>query len=502
MSSPARRESRRRFLRSAAGTVALALTPRLLAEAAAPAAARPRPRIGIQCGALSFRDEGVEPVLDILQERGAVDTIFLESYAHGTRPGKIEPVKADPGHGRPDLEAAFAGGMFTAPHPDFYHGLALAEAAALRFGGYDAFAAVVPAARRRGLRVQATIEDSFFKDVEGFAELREVDWQGRPRPTFCALHPEYRGYVLARVTELAASYELDGLMWISEQQGPLHNAIGASYGGGDPGRVGCFCARHRQAARDRGIDPARAVDGFARLARFVTAARAGERPTDGYFVEFWRILLEYPELLAWETLWTDGKHGLYREIHRAAKQRRPALEAGFHLWHVNSFSPFFRAEQDYAALARHADYLKIVAYNNSGGPRDVGYLDQVGATIFRDLPKEELTALHDHWLGYTGEAPYGERAVAGLSARYVASETRRAVAGVKGGCRIYTGIDVDIPTAPGQKQTTPEDVHAATAAALAAGADGIIFCRNYAEMRLDNLAGGGRAVRDFLKRSL
>jgi hypothetical protein len=38
---------------------------------------------------------------------------------------------------------------------------------------------------------------------------------------------------------------------------------------------------------------------------------------------------------------------------------------------------------------------------------------------------------------------------------------------------------------------------AALTTALKAGADGVIFSRKYSEMRLPNLAAGGKAVQDF-----
>jgi len=68
---------------------------------------------------------------------------------------------------------------------------------------------------------------------------------------------------------------------------------------------------------------------------------------------------------------------------------------------------------------------------------------------------------------------------------------------VKGACRIYPGIDIDIPTEADEKKTTPDDVFDATTAALKSGADGVIFSRKYSEMRLSNLAAGGRAVKAF-----
>jgi hypothetical protein len=87
--------------------------------------------------------------------------------------------------------------------------------------------------------------------------------------------------------------------------------------------------------------------------------------------------------------------------------------------------------------------------------------------------------------------------MAGLSPDYVFRETKRAVADVQGKCKIYPGIDIDVPTDAGQKKTSPEDVYAATTGGLKGGADGILFSRKYSEMKLANLAAGGKAVREF-----
>ena len=146
-----------------------------------------------------------------------------------------------------------------------------------------------------------------------------------------------------------------------------------------------------------------------------------------------------------------------------------------------------------------ADFLKIVAYNNCGGPRYAGYLDAMSTTLFHDVPNDELLRLHNEWLGYGDEAALKDLPTAGLSADYVARETKRALAGVAGKCAIYPGIDIDIPTGANEKKTSPEDVHASTAAALKAGAEGVIFSRKYSEMRLANLEAGGKAARESLK---
>ena len=135
-----------------------------------------------------------------------------------------------------------------------------------------------------------------------------------------------------------------------------------------------------------------------------------------------------------------------RLIYSAAKRIKPQLQVGFHVWHANSFSPFFRAEQDYSRLRQTSDFLKVVLYNNCAGPRMVEYIRNIQSTIFRDCPPEEVLQLHYDMLGYKGEANLENLPTTGFSPDYVARETRRAIAGVEGAIPIYPGIDIDIPT--------------------------------------------------------
>ncbi len=47
------------------------------------AAAGPLKTIGIQVGAVSFVDEGVERVLDVFQQRASINTLFLAVFTYG-----------------------------------------------------------------------------------------------------------------------------------------------------------------------------------------------------------------------------------------------------------------------------------------------------------------------------------------------------------------------------------------------------------------------------------
>ncbi|HEV2969248.1 MAG TPA: twin-arginine translocation signal domain-containing protein [Pirellulales bacterium] len=524
---------RRDFLKGAAAVAAAATVSSASAEQSP---AKPSKTIGIQVGAVSFVDEGVDQVLDILQERGHVNTIYLATFTYGRGiAGRQVPGQPLPDHGKQQYDQdTFHGGNYATPHAAFYEKTALKQTKAPDFGDYDVLAEVLPKAKQRGLRVYCWYEDVFRTDIAGVQPLREIDLQGRPTATLCTLNPDYKNFIAGMTADFCKSYDIDGVMWGSERQGPLNNAIGASHAGrADPNRVTCFCEHHQKAARVRGIDVPRAMEGYKKLAQFVTAAQAGNRPSDGYFVTFWRLLVEYPELIAWEKLWTDGQHAIYQDVYDTAKKSKPAAQVGFHIWHANSFAPFFRAEQDYAKMATYADELKIVAYNLCGGPRYAGAIESVHNTVFRDLSREEVFSFFNRILSYEHERPLADLPTTGLSADYVARETRRAVEGVenrrvehppwrglspfvesakqKGSvplsadgsrigskCKILPGIDIDIPTARDQKKTTPQDVYDSTTAALKSGASGVIFSRKYSEMRLDNLSAGGRAVKEFL----
>ena len=279
------------------------------------------------------------------------------------------------------------------------------------------------------------------------------------------------------------------------------NALGVSHAQSiASSRVTCFCGHHQRAANELGVDYQRAREGYQKLDRFVQAALQGHRPSDGYFVEFWRLLVEWPEIIAWDRLFDAAKHQVLAEVNAAVKRVRPGLQVGFHIEHVNSFNPIFRATRSYADLATKADFLKVVVYNNCGGERYANFIRNVGSTVFRDVPKDELLRFNNHLLNYGDEGKLDQLATAGLSSDYVFRETQRALAGVQGQCKVLPGIDIGIPTGKNSRKASPDDTYAAVAAALKAGADGLILSRKYSEMLLANLTAAGRAARDAAKR--
>src|SRR5579862_7552251 len=113
--------SRRDFIGTTTGlSLAAVVQPSSLLAADAPRA--PEKMIGIQIGAVSFVDEGVDQVLDLLQEKGAVNTIFLTTFTYGRGlAGRQIPGQPFPDHGPQESdEKFFHGGNFATPHAEFY----------------------------------------------------------------------------------------------------------------------------------------------------------------------------------------------------------------------------------------------------------------------------------------------------------------------------------------------------------------------------------------------
>ncbi len=460
-----------------------------------------RKLVGIQIGGRSFVDEGVDGCLDTLQQKGGVNALCSTVFTYGTGlAGRQAPPRPLPDHGGQKY-LKIHGGCYTAVHPEFYADSPIRpeDLRAPDLGKFDILADVTAKAKARGIETYALFEEVYNpKLIPNFEKISEVDVYGRLGPSTCLNNPGARAFLTSMVSDWMTSNELDGLMWESERQGPLNNMIGA-HGGSVRRRMhaNCFCHYCTEKARAQGIDVARAKQGYIALDEFMKRTLAGDPETDGTFISFWRLLVEYPEIMAWHRFWFHSQEEAYGLIYGTAKSINPRARVGWHLMYYVTLSPFFMADEKYARLARNADFIKPATYNNCGGPRFAAFIRNVQSTIFRDMPPDEVLEMHYRWLHWTGEATLEKLPTAGLSAHYVAHEYTRAATDVNGEIPIYPGIDIDIPTRPDEKQTRPEDVKATTLAAFRAGAPGVVLSRKYAEMRLANLAGAGAALKEL-----
>ncbi len=461
----------------------------------APAASKPlekfTPVVGMQIGALPLAKEDLDRLLETLRERGGINTLFVFAYGHVAR-------------WVPMAQQGFRGGNFAIPHMQYYKDthFTYEDMRAPEFADVDILERTMKATRKHGFKTYALIEEADKEAVvPAWQELYEIDSHGRKQAAQpggpCSNNPLYRGFTQGLAEDYLRSYGVDGFMWSSERQGGMTSAMGAWHhgGGSDPTKGTCFCEHCLKKAAALNIDAGRAKEGFAKLERFIRDGRARQRPRDGYFVSFFRLLLAYPELLQWESLWVNSRTQFMTDLRNRVKSVNPDTPVGFHVWHNASFSPFYRAEIDFTGMAKNADFIKPVLYNVSAGERMTSFVNSVGRTIFGDIPQPEILQMLYAMFDYK-ELPFEKVGAAGFSTDYIAREVQRTLDDIgPAKVPVYAGLDIDIPGA-GAKYT-PESVKQSVMAAFNSGARGVIFARNYAEMKPANL-GGVRAALDEL----
>jgi hypothetical protein len=458
------------------------------------ATTKPQTMVAMPISVAPLAQQDLDTIFADMRERAGVNALFPFMYTHEPHRTGVPP------------SPSYHGGNYARPHMQYYKETPLTfdDMHAPEFGGVDILEGVIPVAKKHGIRVFPFVleDNSFPKTVPNWQSLYEVDHHGRQTTGHpggpCFNNPQYQNFTLGLVEDYARSYDIGGMMWGSERQSGFLNTLLLSQSDiQDPGRTTCFCEFCQKKGLDKGIDVDRARAGYVAAEQFVRASRNGEKPRDGYFTTFWRLLLQYPEVLAWENLWVTSRHEFQAAIYQRAKSANPKVQIGWHVWQNVSFSPFQRAEENLTDLATCSDFIRPALYNNCAGGRFVGFTKGAQAAVLGDLPPATACDSLLDQLGYN-EVSYDQLAAMGFSADYVARETKRSVESVSGHpVLIWPGIDIDVPVSKGESHCTPESVGLAVKAVFNGGAQGIILSRNYTEMKPENLSGAGKALKEL-----
>jgi hypothetical protein len=453
-------------------------------------------------GPHTILDEGIDHTLDLIADAAGVNVVM--PYSHAYNGALVKPLRERADHGVPltDNTGRRFSLVWVRTHGEYYRNTTLRHPERDprdEHAGRDLFAELVAPARARQMQVYARVLESsvMSRSVVNYAKAVTLDINGKPTTTACWNHPEYVGFWADTMEDLFRSYDLDGVQWGAERQGPLMNVI--SPWNNEP--PACFCEHCAARARAAGVDPDRAREGFRALFGYVQGLMAGQpRPADGQFVGFARVLLRYPEILGWETQYRLGREAICEAMYERVKSVRPAAEVGWHVDHQpSSWDLVYRAEMSYADMAPHSDFIKIIAYHNVLSPRIRDwYLPRFEKTIAGELSRAESLNLYYALFNYdrAAEPPLAELGRRGFSPEYVFRETEHSVASAAGKTKIYTGVGFNVPGSPADD---PDTVSRATRRAFDAGANGIVVSREYEEMSMTNLRAVGRAYREVAR---
>jgi hypothetical protein len=452
--------------------------------------------VGIQIGAISFIDEGVEQVLDVLESHAGVNALLISalSWSYGNA-GRAVYGFPDHGVAEPDnLE----GGAFYQPDPAYYEGTLLKSFGApdKLYAGFDTLADVIPAARKRGMKVYTYYCETSASSIRsiwqpGFHHFLDRDHWGRTATRPSLLNPHYRAWWRSVIDDWFSNHALDGMLWGIERQSPLMDIFRADSSTG-------FDEYFVAEGRARGIDPQRAIEGYRKIDRFLQGVRAGERPRDGVFVTLLRHLLHHPEVLMWEKMWLDAHQALYHEVAGMIRFSDPKHEVGYGIWQViNTYNPYLKAQYDQSDYAVGADWLKPVLYNTPAGARFANFADSWHKGVLADASAEGAYNALATVLGLDEFiAPRSEAAMAGFKPEYVKKWTENLIADTGGRCKVYPGIGVGVGDGGKSKAITPDEIAAATRAGFDGGASGVLISRNYSEAELRGLDAVGQVLKE------
>ncbi len=452
--------------------------------------------VGIQIGAISFIDEGVDKVLDTLQEKACVNALMISALSW-SRGNAGRAAYGFPDHGAPEPDN-LQGGAFFEPDPDYYAATFHRQfnAPDPLYKGFDTFADVIPKAVARGMKVYPYYCETAPSSIRpvwqpGFPHFLDRDHWGRTATRPSLMNPHYRTWWRCVIEDWFKNHDLSGLLWGIERQSPLMDILRADSTTG-------FDEYFKAEARARGIDVQRAVEGYQVIDRFLVGVRKGDRPRDGVFVTFLRHLLHHPEVLMWEKVWLDAHRDFYREIAGLVRFFNPKNEVGFGIWQViNTYNPYLKAQYDSSDYAEYADWLKPVLYHTPAGARFTNFADMWQKGILADAtPEGAYNALATILNLDEFVAPRDQAPTAGFKPEYVKQWTADLIAATNGRCKVYSGIGVGVGEGGASKPITAGEVRDAVHASFEGGASGVLISRNYSEAELSSLEAVGAALRE------
>ena len=128
----------------------------------------------------------------------------------------------------------------------------------------------------------------------------------------------------------------------------------------------------RRGKNERASIPSAHGRGSRILLVFVQGLRANQlKPADGAAAGFLRILIRYPEVLAWDYQYRLSREAVMKTMYDQVKAIKPSAPVGWHVDHwATTMDIIARSAMSYADMAPWSDYLKVVVYHAVTGPRD------------------------------------------------------------------------------------------------------------------------------------
>ena len=495
------KDSRREFIKkSAIATAGMALNLKGLANIN-----NNQLFTGIQITPHSIIDEGIDNCLDLLQEKGSVDTLMLNPYNFYGAMGRPLELMAD--HGVPKIDNT----KRTFPlswvrhdpeqFSDTYLKFPKSEPGTV-YENRDIFQELIRPVRQRNMKIYVRLyegwENKRTQNIANWNNVLSVDMYGKRHRLPCFNHPEFRKWWLSTIENLLFNYDIDGIQFGFERANSLHHVMM------DNTVATCFCDHCKSKAKRNNIDPDRAKEGYIKLYEFLQKVDLQDHePLIGVFPQVVRIWVEYPEIFAWEKQEHQSKMEIPALMYGTVKTIKPNVKFGLHLPDSVCRNIFTRAAENYHDMTPYSDFQKLIVYHEVEGYRMHRDLGIHMNRLFKGVPESEISDLFFNMFNYNPDdfPAYKNMVKRGLGPKYVYQEIRRCVEDVNGKSNVYAGIGMDIPIGSGwgnkPYSSDQKQLEMAVRKAYEAGASGVVASREYEEISLKSLETFGNAVKSY-----
>jgi hypothetical protein len=321
--------SRRFFLRLAGATAAAAAVP-----GSEGAAARPAFEVSASLYAWDLHDEGIEKVLDNLQQMSAVNSVYMVALMHYEQRPKTSPEFMH----NPVRKRWQAEDSRVYWHPDLkrYGRIKPRVSDFDWLNQTDWLQKMIEAVRKRGLKTGVELSHTLVdmeRAREQFSDCLQRDIRGDAHavyaisPPLCPNSPDARQYMLNLFSELAARYDVDYLQTCTLPFMP---------GGAEKG--GCFCDNCVKAAKEFGFDLAKAQ------------AVLKQNP------------LAQPQLGQWQEFRRDSMVRFYKVMHEGIHAIKPKADLRFNDCFENGDWGL-----DFKRLKPQLDSIRVCDYTEQRG---------------------------------------------------------------------------------------------------------------------------------------
>ena len=312
-------------------------------------------------------DEGLEQVLDNLQEMARVNSVYMCNLSQSTRPFRGGEYTHNPVRKTYKCEDCR---IYWPPDMKHYGKIKPLRTERDFLAKIDWVKEFTTAAHKRGMKAgvelfHAWIEPSRLK--KEFPDSIQVNVFGKPvithnygNPAVCPNSPAFQEYAVGLYSDLAANYDLDYIQtcmipyvlptkYLTQNlpPDPIEWALVA------PGKGGCFCEHCMAAARKSGFDLEEARK------ELLVLARQDKQPIieSGILAEAY--LRQQPVLKRWLDFRCASVNNLYRMTSTAAKSFKPNIDIR---WNHYVRTHSYYSGIDLPSFMNHVDSIRANAF--------------------------------------------------------------------------------------------------------------------------------------------